>query len=101
MKSPLLRTLAASAAVVSGGVLAACGTTVIDQGKAEKAIKDNLVKAGGQIKSVSCPKDVESKANKTFECAIISAKDGSTIHVTMHIKDSKGNVHFDQSDLHR
>ncbi|MDX6664745.1 MAG: hypothetical protein QOG68_951, partial [Solirubrobacteraceae bacterium] len=75
-------------------------TTVIDNGKLEKAVKDDFKQAGVPLKSASCPSDVEAKKGKTLDCTVVYSSDGSSHKLTVHVNDSKGNVSYTKADLH-
>lgn len=48
-----------------------CGETVIDDGKTEGAIEQNLEDSlGKKVSSVDCPSGVEVDAGASFECAV-------------------------------
>jgi hypothetical protein len=92
-------------AAVPAFLLAGCGTTVIDSGKAEQLIKHSLANApNASVKSVSCPDDVTPKAGGTFECKItVTAKSNGSEHsgtVTVHMVNDKGEVTASPSDYH-
>lgn len=89
-------------AVVAGGLLGAgCGTTTIDQGKAESLVHQAVAAAPGaqQPTSVHCPSGVTAKAGTTFNCDIAYA-DGTKGTVTEHINDSSGHTTIGPDDLH-
>ncbi|MFN8161028.1 MAG: DUF4333 domain-containing protein [Solirubrobacterales bacterium] len=74
--------------------LAACGGTVIDDAKAEDAIRDDIeTNLGVEVRSVECPSDVEVEPGTTFECAVV-AKGGGRATATLRILDSDADVRF-------
>jgi hypothetical protein len=73
--------------------LAACGTKVIDQGKAEKFTKQVVVANGATAKSIKCPSDVEVKKGKTFTCTA-ALTNGQSFKLTFQMTDGKGTVKF-------
>lgn len=88
--------------VLAGGLLGAgCGTTKIDQAKAEKLVHQAVAAAPGaqQPTSVHCPSGVAAKAGTTLSCDIAYA-DGTKGTVVEHIQDSSGHVVIGASDLH-
>jgi len=88
-----------AASVVSGAVaVAGCGTTEIDQKKAQKLIVNSLSQAGNSG-TAKCPSGVKAKANTTFTCQI-SLTDGRKGDVTVHITSSKGHVQVGPNDYH-
>ena len=73
-------------------VLSGCGSTKIDQGKAERFIRSAVVrKVGARVKAVSCPSGIEAKKGDTFTCAV-TGDDGSTGKANIRQTDDKGNV---------
>lgn len=82
------------AAVVVATALAAagCGETVIDSGKAEGAVKENLQHVlGRRVASVDCPSGVAVKAGSSFECAVHLAG-GETKTATLTIRDREADT---------
>jgi hypothetical protein len=85
--------LAALAVAATG-----CGTDTVDNKKAESQVKSQLAAAGGQVKSVSCPSDVEAKSGKKFDCEVTTANGAKvTLHGT--VVNDKGRIHFGSSDV--
>jgi Domain of unknown function (DUF4333) len=77
-------------------VLAAsgCGDTVIDDVKAEEAIKADLEDSFHEkIKEVDCPSDVKVEAGKTFTCTVDFPK-GEEATATLKIRNSDADVDF-------
>jgi len=58
-------------------VLAACGETTVDVGKAEKEIGDGYAKqvSGAVVKEVSCPDDIDAKTGTKAKCEMTLARD--------------------------
>ncbi len=73
-------------------VLAGCGGSskpkAVDATSVEQAIRTDVVRQGGTLKTITCPGDVEAKAGAQFDCAIV-LDDGSkaVAHVTMTTTD--------------
>jgi hypothetical protein len=73
-------------------VLAGCGGSsppkTVDPASVEQAIRADVVRQGGALKTITCPVDVEAKAGIAFDCAIV-LDDGSkaVAHVTMTTAD--------------
>ena len=73
--------------VLLAGTLAACGgsdTKTVDPGSVEQAIRADITRQGGSLRSITCPADVKAKQGTTFDCTI-ALPDGShaVAHVTM------------------
>lgn len=86
--------LAAAVFVATG-----CGD-VIDDKKIEDQLKTQVGSVGIQLKSVSCPSDVDAKAGEKIDCTVTTAKG---TEVTLHgtVKSDKGLVDFNQADLQK
>lgn len=92
--------LPTGAAAVVMALLAGCGTTMIDSGKAEDSIKKLVVdQAGVKVRSVDCPEGKEAKAGDTFTCAV-TASDGTKGDALVTEKDDEGNVHVSAPFIH-
>ena len=76
-------------------MLAGCGTTTIDSGKAEAFLRRAISPAPS---SVSCPSNVKAQAGRTFQCTFVGA-DGRNYSVTMHMTNSSGGVQVSRSDV--
>ena len=68
-------------------VFAGCGSSppkIVDAASVEQAIRADVVRQGGALKTITCPVDVEAKTGTAFDCAIV-LDDGSkaVAHVTM------------------
>jgi hypothetical protein len=99
------RLAVAAATALPALAIAGCGTTVIDNGKVEKAIQQFVASGGNfKAKSVSCPSDVTPKAGGTFTCKLTLTKssDGSQHSgtVTVHMTNNSGRVTLGNSDFH-
>jgi hypothetical protein len=82
----------AVAAAVAALAVAGCGETVIDSGKAEGALKENLSRAlKKKISTVECPSGVEVKPKTSFECAV-NLVGGGTKTATLTILDKDADV---------
>lgn len=85
---------------VAAALLAGCGTTTIDSGKAEDTIKKAVVQqAGAKVKGITCPAGKEAKAGDTFTCAV-TGSDGSKGDAIVTEKDDKGNVRVSAPFVH-
>ena len=81
-----------------GAAIAFAGcTTQIDAGKAADLVKK--VFAAAPPKSISCPSGIDAKAGGHFDCKV-TEPDGSKYIVTIHMKDSSGNVEIGPGDVH-
>lgn len=73
-------------------LLAACGGSsapkTVDPASVEQAVRADVVRQGGALKTITCPADAEAKAGTTFDCAIV-LEDGTkaVAHVTMTTAD--------------
>ena len=85
--------LAAGCATVL--VLTGCGDdgATIDHTTLEKAIEVSVARQRHEIVIVACPKDVESKKGKKFNCTATRAN-GEQVKFRVTAKDSKGNVRY-------
>jgi hypothetical protein len=73
-------------------VAVGCGETVIDDVKAEGAIKSNLEKSlHEKIKGVDCPSDEKVEAGKTFTCTV-NLSDGKQATATLKILNTDADV---------
>ncbi len=71
-----------------------CGETVIDDVKAEGAIKSNLEKSlHEKITSVDCPADEKVETGKTFTCTV-KFSDGKQATATLKILNEDADVSF-------
>jgi hypothetical protein len=82
-------------ALVCGALaLASCGNTVIDDGKAEDAVKVNIERVSKlKVDSVDCPSDVDVDPGKVFACDVELA-DGRSAVYKLRIRDEDANVSF-------
>ena len=78
--------------VLLATVLAACGGSstpkTVDRASIETAIRADIVRQGGALKTIRCPAGIKAKPGATFDCAI-ALDDGSkaVAHVTMTTAD--------------
>lgn len=80
--------LLASTLVASAG----CAGTVIDSRKAREAVAEDVErKTGVEVRSVSCPSDVEVRPGETFRCRVVAA-DGRTAEVALRIRNFDADV---------
>jgi len=71
--------------------LTACSNT-LDHEKIAQAIQQDVIKQGGtSLKKVTCPKDIQPKAEESFEC-IGEIETGYTFTIPVKQQDDKGNV---------
>lgn len=71
--------------------VAGCGTSTLDVGQVETEIEGGLKQQLNlQSVDVSCPKEVEIKAQSTFQCSVKGDNDSGTVDVTQ--KDDQGNI---------
>jgi Domain of unknown function (DUF4333) len=78
-------------------VVAGCGETKIDGGKAEDLLSGTATEHG-RVVSAKCPDGVEAKAGATFDCDVKLAN-GDTGTWTMHIQNKDGLVSTTRDDL--
>ena|ERR1044072_1347756 len=90
--SLFIRSTAALGLLAAVFVAAGCGETVIDDVKAEGAIKSNLEKSlDEKITSVDCPSDEKVEKGKTFTCAV-KFSDGQQATATLKILNEDADV---------
>jgi hypothetical protein len=89
----MLRSLSALAPFAL--LVAGCGTTEIDSGRAQDFVKGTF---GAPPRSVKCPSGVEAKPGRTFTCHAVAA-DGRRYDVVLHIVDGKGRVTVGTRDV--
>jgi NAD(P)H-hydrate repair Nnr-like enzyme with NAD(P)H-hydrate epimerase domain len=90
---------AASVAVLFVAVLAGCGETTIDKGKAEDLARKAVSHVGVPVKSVSCPSGVKAKKGASYDCQLVFAN-GQKATLTFHQTNDSGHVIAGPSDLH-
>jgi hypothetical protein len=78
-------------AALAAVFFAACGTTEIDNKKAEDLIGKGLKSRGVQQATVKCPSGVEAKKGKTYTCQITLAN-GKKGTATTTLTDDKGHI---------
>jgi hypothetical protein len=81
---------------LSALVLAACGSTQIDSGKAEKFLQENITP---RPKTVDCPDGVEAKGGHTFTCKLTYEHGVPPAQVTVHIENNDGRIRVAPGDL--
>lgn len=79
-------------AVLLAALLAACGGSsapkLVDPATVEAAIRADVVRQGGTLKSITCPTDANAKAGVTFDCTIVLDDGAKAVaHVTMTAPD--------------
>ncbi len=90
----------AFAIVAAAAVLAACGTTVIDRGKAEGLVRSAVVEdVGARVASVRCPEAVPVRKGDRFTCDV-QGSDGSQGKVAVRQVDGDGSVEVTAPFLH-
>lgn len=92
MNTPLLRSFAVVALFTCLGLVGCKGK--IDGQKVEEAIKSGMMeKIKVELKTISCPKDLEIKSGGEFECTG-EAKDGEKLVFAVSQTDDQGNVNW-------
>jgi Domain of unknown function (DUF4333) len=76
-------------------VLTGCGDegATIDHTTLEKAIEVSVARQRHEIVIVACPKGIESKKGKKFNCTATRAN-GEQVKFRVTAKDDKGNVRY-------
>lgn len=88
------RVAGAVALALAALALASCGDTVIDDGKAEDAVKADLERnLKVKVASVDCPAGVKVEPGQTFKC-VVSAENGNKAKATLRIINSDADVNF-------
>jgi hypothetical protein len=97
MRNRLLLLPALSAALLVG---CSVGTTTIDSDKAEKEITKGFEQQvpGSEVKSLSCPDDVEAKKGETAECDITLA-DGKKGTINVRVLNEDGDIRWNVGSL--
>lgn len=86
------RSAALAALVVAAVAAIGCGETVIDSGKTEGALKENLRGAlHKRVSSVECPSGVRVEPKASFECTVNLAG-GKTETATLKILNRNADV---------
>jgi uncharacterized lipoprotein len=75
--------------------LAGCGTTEIDEQRAEDFVQSYFTP---DARSVDCPGGTEAKAGETFECSAVDSE-GRRFRVTAHVVDDEGRVEVRSEDV--
>jgi hypothetical protein len=74
-------------AVLLAGTLAACGgsdTKTVDASSVERAIRADITRQGGALKTITCPDGVKAKPGAAFDCTIALPNGSKAVaHVTM------------------
>jgi hypothetical protein len=101
LRPPRRSALALLPACLCAGLAASgCGTTTIDNKKAESLIRSATGGQGHETPSqISCPSGVKAKKAATFVCQV-SYADGTKGTVTEHIASDSGRVEVSPADLH-
>lgn len=95
-----LALIPSAAVVVVAALLAGCGTTMIDSGKAEDSIKKLVLEqAGAKVKAVDCPDGKPAKAGDTFTCTV-TGTDATKGDALVTEKDDEGNVRVSAPFVH-
>ena len=86
---------AVASACVAALLVTGCGddAATIDHSTLEKAIEVSVARQRHELVIVACPKDVESKKGKKFNCTATRAN-GEQVKFRVTAKDSKGNVRY-------
>ena len=78
--------------LLATAALAGCGGSstpkTVDPASVEQAIRADVARQGGALKTITCPADAPAKPGTAFDCAIV-LDDGSkaVAHVTMTTAD--------------
>lgn len=84
--------LVSALAVLALVALAGCGETVIDAGKTEAALEENLRSSlHTRISSVECPSGVKVEAGTTFQCTV-NLVGGKAETATLRIRNKEADV---------
>ena len=84
--------LGVAAVAIAALLIAGCGSKVIDDKKAEAAIKHDVESnTSVKVASVDCPGDVEVKTGATFDCTV-RAQDGRSATVSLKILNENADV---------
>jgi hypothetical protein len=90
--------------LVGSLAVAGCGTTTIDPATGEKAIKADVPKLNGTVKSVSCPSGVDWKQGQVITCKATVTDNVSGVTrsgtITLHLNTTTSMFSFGRSDLH-
>jgi uncharacterized protein DUF4333 len=89
----MLRSL--SALLPCALLVAGCGATEIDSGRAQDFVKRAF---GAPTRSVRCPSGVEAKPGRALTCRVVAA-DGRHYDVVLHIADDNGRVKVGAGDV--
>jgi len=86
---------ALATACVPALLFAGCGDdgATIDHTTLEKAIEVSVAKQRHEIVIVACPKGIESKKGRKFNCTATRAN-GEQVKFRVTAKDDKGNVRY-------
>lgn len=85
------RLVAVLVVVVAAVVAAGCGETLIDHGKMEALVQENLETIGKKVSSVECPSDVKVEPGRTFTCSV-KLKGGTTETATVKIVNKNADT---------
>src|SRR5438045_27807 len=84
--------LGVAAVAIAAVLIAGCGSKVIDDTKAEAAIKHDVESnTSVKVASVDCPGDVKVQTGATFDCTV-HAQDGRTATVSLKILNENADV---------
>jgi PBP1b-binding outer membrane lipoprotein LpoB len=84
--------LGVAAVAIAALLIAGCGSKVIDDKKAEAAIKSDVENnTSVKVASVDCPGDVKVNTGTTFDCTV-RAQDGRSATVTLKILNENADV---------
>lgn len=78
-------------------LLAACSSTLNSEELATKIQEEFVNQTEIAVAAVTCPEDIEIKADDTFDCEI-EAEDGSIIIAAVVQKDDEGNVSWNADE---
>ncbi len=80
------------AALLTAAPLAGCGTSKLDTTKVEAEIEKGLREQKNLLVDAKCPKQVEMKAQATFECPTTAGNKKGTVIVVQ--EDAQGAVRW-------
>jgi Domain of unknown function (DUF4333) len=85
--------------VLAGGLLLACACSrSLDTAGLESQLQAGLQeRLGITVSSVTCPDDVEAKADVSFQCTAVG-ESGSTTTISVTQEDDQGNVNWEIVD---
>jgi hypothetical protein len=95
----MIRPITLPIVVLLAALVAGCGETQIDSGKAEDLARKVAGTGTVKLESVSCPDGIKAKKGEDFKCDLKYA-DGATGTITIHQEDDNGSVRTNAQDIH-